>query len=60
MWADPVATTPSFTIYSGTNTVVSNGSLASGSEVLLAAAVKAGTLGVSPVREAENSHALLP
>ena len=48
LWADPVATTTSLTIYSGANTVVSNGSVASGSEIMLAATVKAGAVGVSP------------
>ena len=48
LWADPAATTTSLTIYSSANTVVSNGSVASGSEVMLTATVRAGTAGVSP------------
>jgi hypothetical protein len=48
LWADPVPTTTSLTIYSSPNTVVSNGSVASGSKVTLAATVKAGAVGVAP------------
>ena len=47
-WAAPVATTTTLTIYSGANTAVSGGSVDSGTVVLLAATVKAGTAGVSP------------
>ena len=46
--ATPGATTASLTIYSGTNTVVSGGSVATGTEVMLAATVKAGAVGVAP------------
>jgi hypothetical protein len=46
-WAS-TATTTALTIFSAANTVVSDGSVSSGTEVLLAATVKAGTVGVSP------------
>jgi FG-GAP-like repeat/FG-GAP repeat len=48
LWAAPAATTTSLTIYSGANTVVSGGSIPSGTAVMLAAMVKAGAVGVSP------------
>ena len=48
LWAAPAPTTTSLTIYSGANTVVSGGSVASGTKVMLAATVKAGAVGVSP------------
>lgn len=44
----PAPTTTTLTIYSSANTVVSGGSVASGTAVTLAATVKAGTVGVSP------------
>src|SRR3954452_10657116 len=47
LWGDPVASTTSLTIYSSTNTVVSNGSVASGSVVTLSATVKAAAVDVS-------------
>ncbi len=47
VWAS-TGTTTALTIYSAANTVVSDGSVSSGTEVLLAATVKAGTNGVSP------------
>jgi len=48
LWGAPAATSTSLTIYSGANTVVSGGSVASGTEVTLAATVKAGAVGVAP------------
>jgi hypothetical protein len=46
-WAS-TATTTALTIFSAANTDVSDGSVSSGTEVLLAATVNTGTVGVSP------------